>query len=85
MSLLKLGYSAESLRKRKIENLEKDLESQTKLVNIKFMDMSNNLEKRFNENNTDVEKIQFNNGVNAKVFLDINKNIADIKINFMFL
>ena len=37
-------------------------------------------EKHSNENNTDVEEIQFNNGetkvvVNAKMFLDINKTI----------
>ena len=34
MSIHKFGYSAESLQKDEIENLEKEFESQTKLLNI---------------------------------------------------
>ena len=44
MSIHKFGYSAESLQKDKIENLEKELESQTKLINLKLNDLSNTLE-----------------------------------------
>ena len=33
MSIHKFGYSAESLQKDEIENLEKEFESQTKLFN----------------------------------------------------
>ena len=44
MSSHKFGYSDESLQKRNIENLQK-MESQTKLINIELVDMSNNLEK----------------------------------------
>ena len=70
----KLDYSAESFQKRKIENFEKVLESQTKLINLRFMDIWEELEKKNNLQN--VQDIPFNNGetelvVNAKVFLDI--------------
>ena len=34
MSIHKFDYSAESLQKDKIENLEKEIESQTKLIII---------------------------------------------------
>ena len=37
MSIHKFGYSAESLQKDKIENLEKEFESQTKLINKNLM------------------------------------------------
>ena len=84
MSIHKFGYSAESLQKDKIENLEKELESQTKLFNIKFINTSDKLENF--ENLQSVQEIIFDNGetqivVNAKLFLDINKSIEDIKIN----
>ena len=39
MSIHKFGYSAESLQKDDIENLEKEVESQTELFNIKIVDM----------------------------------------------
>ena len=39
MSIHEFGYSAESLQKDKIENLEKEFESQTKLFNIKLNDI----------------------------------------------
>ena len=45
MSIHQFGYSAESLQKDKIENLEKELESQTKLINLKLNDLSNTLRK----------------------------------------
>ena len=85
MSLHKFGYSAESLQKDKIENLEKELESQTKLFNLKLYDLSNNL-----ENFNNLQEVIFDNGetkvlVNAKTFVDINKNIKDIKINLKYL
>ena len=74
MSIHKFGYSAESLQKDKIENLEKEFESQTKLINIKLNDVSDKLEtytaklasynNEFKEQNTElrVEEIQFKNG-----------------------
>ena len=39
MSIHKFGYSAESLQKDKIENLDEEFESQTKLINIKLNDL----------------------------------------------
>ena len=91
MSIHKFGYSAESLQKDKIENLEKELESQTKLINLKLNDLSNTLEN-FDMQSTfgNLQEIIFDNGetqivVNAKLFLDINKIIEDIKINLKYL
>ena len=91
MSIHKFGYSAESLQKDKIENLEKELESQTKLINLKLNDLSNTL-KNFDMQSTfgNLQEIIFDNGetqivVNAKLFLDINKSIEDIKINLKYL
>ena len=124
MSIHKFGYSAESLQKDEIENLEKEFESQTKLFNIKLNDIqqswlrmqstidgvSDKLEK-FNTQsafgnlqNTElqtegtegalralrIEEIQFINDetqivVNAKLFLDINESIEDIKISLKSL
>ena len=91
MSIHKFGYSAESLQKDKIENLEKELESQTKLINLKHNDLSNNLEN-FDIQSTfgNLQELIFDNGetqivVNAKLFLDINKSIEDIKINLKYL
>ena len=91
MSLHKIGFSAESLQKDKIENLEKELESQTKLINLKLNDLSNNLEN-FDMQSTfgNLQEIIFDNGetqivVNAKLFLDINKSIEDMKINLKYL
>ena len=91
MSIHKFGYSAESLQKDKIENLEKELESQTKLINLKLNDLSNNLEN-FDMQSTfgNLQEIEFDNGetqiiVNAKFFLDINKSIEVIKINLKYL
>ena len=98
MSIHKFGYSVESLQKDKIEILEKILESQTKLIIIKLNGISDKLEKFNYIQNTElrtegalrVEEIQFNNDetqivVNAKLFLDINKSIEDIKINLKYL
>ena len=102
MSIHKFGYSAKSLQKDKIENLEKEFESQTKLINIKLNDVSDKLEtytpklasyiNEVKEQNTElrVKVIQFKNGetniiINAKLFLDINKSIEDIKINLKYL
>ena len=91
MSIHKFGYSAESLQKDKIEKLEKELESQTKLFNLKLNDLSNTLEN-FDTQNTfgNLQEIIFDNDetqivVNAKFFLDINKSIEDIKINLKSL
>ena len=44
MSIHKFGYSAESLQKDKIENLENEFEPQTKLINLKLNDVSDKLE-----------------------------------------
>ena len=101
MSVHKFGYSAESLQKDKIENLEKEFESQTKLININLNDVSDKLEtytaklasyiNEFKEQNTELRtETQFKNGetniiINAKLFLDINKSIEDIKINLKYL
>ena len=98
MSIHKFGYSAESLQKDKIENLEKEFESQTKLINIKLNDLQSTFGdklKTFNMQSTsgnlqNIEEIQFINDetqivVNAKLFLDINKSIEDIKINLKYL
>ena len=89
MSIHKFGYSAESLQKDKIENLEKELESQTKLFNIKLIDMQSTI-NRMTDNLQSVQEINFDDGetkvvVNAKFFLDINKNIEDLKINLKYL
>ena len=92
MSIHKFGYSAESLQKDKIENLEKEFESQTKLINIKLNDLQSTFGdklKKFN-NLQNIEEIQFINDetqivVNAKLFLDTNKSIEDIKINLKYL
>ena len=95
MSIHKFGYSAESLQKDNIENLEKEFESQTKLFNIKLIDMQSTIsgtsDKLENfENLQSVQEINFDDGenkvvVNAKLFLDINKSIEDIKINLKYL
>ena len=95
MSIHKFGYSAESLQKDKIENLEKEFESQTKLFNIKLIDMQSTINGMTdNLQNTKgalrVQEINFDDGetkvvVNAKLFLDINKNIEDLKINLKYL
>ena len=89
MSVHKFGYSAESLQKDKIENLEKELESQTKLINIKLNDMQSTI-NGMTDNLQSVQEINFDDGetkvvVNAKLFLDINKNIEDLKINLKYL
>ena len=88
------------MQKDKSGNLEKEFESQTKLINIKLNDVSDKVGayiNEFKEQNTELrtemrtegalrlEEIQFNNGetniiINAKLFLDINKSIEDIKI-----
>ena len=89
MSIHKVGYSAESLQKDKIENLEKEFESQTKLFNIKLIDMQSTI-NGVTDNLQSVQEINFDDGetkvvVNAKLFLDINKNIEDLKINLKYL
>ena len=92
MSIHKIGYSAESLQKDKIENLEKEFESQTKLFNIKHNDVqrtivgvSDKLEKFItrsafgNLQNTDlqIEEIEF---VNDETQIVVNaKLFLDIK------
>ena len=82
--------------KDKIENLEKEFESQTKLFNIKLIDMQSTINGMTdNLQNTEgalrVQEINFDDGetkvvVNAKLYLDIkNKNIEDLKINLKYL
>ena len=89
MSIHKFGYSAESLQKDKFENLEKELESQTKLFNIKLNDMQSSI-NGMTDTLQSVQEIKFDDGetkvvINAKLFLDINKNIEDLKINLKYL
>ena len=89
MSIHKFGYSAESLQKDKIENLEEEFESQTKVFNIKLNDMQNTI-NGMTDNLQSVQEINFDDGetkvvVNAQLFLDINKNIEDLKINLKYL
>ena len=89
MSIHKFGYSAESLQKDKIENLEKEFESQTKLIDLKLIDMQSTI-NGMTDNLQSVQEINFDDGetkvvVNAKLFLDINKNIEDLKINLKYL
>ena len=96
MSIHKFGYSAESLQKDKIENLEKELESQTKLIDLKLNHMQSTI-NGMTDNLQSVQKINFDYGetkvvVNAKLFLDINKDTAklatqieDLKINLKYL
>ena len=89
MSYHKFGYSAESSQKDKIENLEKELESQIKLINLKLNDMQSTI-NGMTDNLQSVQEINFDDGetkvvVNAKLFLDINKNIEDLKINLKYL
>ena len=104
-SIHKFGYSVDSLQKDKSGNLEKEFESQTKLINIKLNDVSDKVGayiNEFKEQNTELrtemrtegalrlEEIQFHNGetniiIDAKLFLDINKSIEDIKINLKYL
>ena len=45
MSFHRFGYSVEKLQKDKIEKLEKELQSQTKLINLNLNDISDKLEK----------------------------------------
>ena len=89
MSIHKFGYSAENLQKDKIENLEKEFESQTKLFKIKLNDMQSTI-NGMTDNLQSVQEINFDDGetkvvVNAKLFLDINKNTEDLKINLKYL
>ena len=90
----KFGYTAESLLKDKVEGFEKELESQNKLTTIRI----DNLEKYINENNDldNLREIKFLNFdsegeaethvlVNAKLFIDINKLLADFSINLKYL
>ena len=89
MSIHKFGYSAESLQKDKIENLKKEFESQSKLINLKLNDMQSTI-NGMTDNLQSVQEINFDDGetkvvVNAKLFLDINKNIEDLKINLKYL
>ena len=89
MSIHKFSYSAESLQKDKVENLEKDFESQTKLINLKLNDMQSTI-NGMTDNLQSVQEINFDDGetkvvVNAKLFLDITKSIEDLKINLEYL
>ena len=61
------------------------MKSQIKLINFKLNDWFNNL-----ENFNNLQENIFDNGetevlVNAKTFVDINKNIEDNKINLKYL
>ena len=65
MSIHKFGYSVESLQKDKVENLEKELESQTKLINIKLNDMQQSwlgMQSTFGDRLENIEEINFDDG-----------------------
>ena len=99
MSIHKFGYSVESLQKDKIENLEKELEPQTKLINIKLNMQQSwlGMQSTFGDKLENIQEINFDDGetkvvVNVKLFLDISKDTAklatqieDIKINLKYL
>ena len=74
-----IGYSVQSLQKDKIENLEKELESQTKLFNLKLNKLSNNIENFDTIQQLTFENVETKVLVNAKTFVDINKNIENTK------
>ena len=57
MSFHKFGYSAENLQKDKIENLENELESQTKLFTIKFNDMQSTISGMSDKLETNTAKL----------------------------
>ena len=84
MSIHTVAYSVESLQKDKIENLEKELETQTKLHNINLNDLSNNFENFDNTGGAlHIQQLTFDNGetkvlVNAKMFVDKNKENAKL-------
>ena len=64
------------------------MESLTKIINLKFNDMSDKFEKFNNLQN--VQEINFVHSetkvvVNAKLFLDMNENIEYLKINLNYL
>ena len=70
-------------KKLKLRILKKKQETQTKLIKLKLNDLS---EKNFKNG----QQLTFDNGetkvlVNAKMFVDINKSIADMKINLKYL
>ena len=88
MSIHMFGYSAESLLNEQIHQFQKDLEAQSKLLNVRMY----NLEEYINENNDldNLREIKFKDGethilVNAKLFKDINKQLEDLKINQKYL
>ena len=58
MTIHKFGYSAESLQKDKIENLEKEFESQTKIFNMKLNDMQSTI-NGMTDNLQNVQEIYF--------------------------
>ena len=65
MSIQKFSYFVESLQKDKIENLEKELESQTKLINIKLFDMQQSwlgMQSTFGDKLENKKEINFNDG-----------------------
>ena len=74
MSIHKFGYRAESLQKDKLENLEKELESQTKLINIKLNDLPNKTFKN-------VQQLTFDNG-DTKVLTNANVYVCRQEQNY---
>ena len=87
MWISKFGNCAESLQKGKIESLKKDLKSQTKFFIITIDILEKDHEIFTNSRN--LQEVHIDNGgkeavVNAKLFLDTNKQLGDIKTNFNF-
>ena len=66
-------------KKNKIEKLENELESQTKLITIKRNDMQSTMRSTVSDKLENIQETIFDDGetkvlVNAKFFLDINKD-----------
>ena len=79
MSVHKVGYSAESLQKDKIENLEEEFESQTKLFNIKLKDVQSTVDGVSDQLETFNTQSAFGNLQNTEIKLEKKFNLSTMK------
>ena len=79
MSVHKVGYSAESLQKDKIENLEKEFESQTKLFNIKLKDVQSTVDGVSDQLEKFNSQSAFGNLQNTEIKLEKKFNLSTMK------
>ena len=79
MSVHKVGYSAESLQKDKIENLEEEFESQTKLFNIKLKDVQSTVDGVSDQLETFNTQSAFGNLQNTEIKLEKRFNLSTMK------